>query len=440
MKRINVIIMGAAGRDFHNFSVYFRGNPLYDVKAFTAAQIPDIAGRKYPKELAGRLYPKGIPVYPESDMPKLIKQFNIDYVFFSYSDITHEDVMHKASIALAHGANFALLGPRDTQLQSKKPVISICAVRTGAGKSPTTRYVVDLLLTQGLKPLVVRHPMPYGDLRKQEVQRFATYDDLKKNKCTVEEREEYEPHIRKGIVVYAGVGYEKILRQAEKECDIIVWDGGNNDFPFFKSDLQIVVLDPHRAGHELKYHPGEVNFRAADIFIVNKIDTAKKEDIQTVMKNAKAVNPRAAIIKARSDLIVSKPALIRGKRVLIVEDGPTLTHGGMKFGAGFVAAQRYRAKAIVDASKHAVGSIRTVYKAYPHLSKILPAMGYSAKQVRELEQTINRAVCDTVIDGTPVDLAHLIRINKPIAEVDYALSPVGNALERAIKKFTRKVK
>ncbi len=438
MNRINVAIMGAAGRDFHNFNVYFRGNPLFDVKAFTAAQIPNIAEKKYPKELAGKLYPKGIPIHRESELPWLIKRFKVDYVFFSYSDISHEDVMHKASIALANGANFALLGPKDTQLQSKKPVISICAVRTGAGKSPATRKVVDVLTRNGHRPVVIRHPMPYGDLRKQEMQRFASYEDLEKYKCTIEEREEYEPHIRKGIIVYAGVDYEKILRSAEKEADVIVWDGGNNDFPFFKSDLQIVILDPHRAGHELRYHPGEVNFRTADVFVINKIDTAKKGDVETVVKNAKRINPEARIIKAKSRLIINKPELIRNKRVLIIEDGPTLTHGGMKFGAGFVAARMHRAKSIVDASKHAAGSIKQVYKDYPHLKKILPAMGYSRRQIRELEATINRARCDAVIDGTPVDLSHLLKINRPVAEVDYELEPLDNGLEQAVKNFAKR--
>lgn len=437
MKRTNALIMGAAGRDFHNFNVCFRGNKRYDVKAFTAAQIPDIAGRKYPRELAGRLYPHGIPIYPETHLPSLIRKFKIDYVFFAYSDISHEDVMHRASIALANGANFALLGPRDTQLQSRKPVISICAVRTGAGKSPATRKVVDILLKDGRRPVVIRHPMPYGDLKQQAVQRFASYEDLDRHNCTIEEREEYEPHIKKGVVVYAGVDYEKILRRAEKEADVVVWDGGNNDFSFIKSDLHIVILDPHRAGHELTYHPGEVNLRTADILIVNKIDTAKKKDVALVMRNARTANPRARIIKARMKLTVDKPELIRGRRVLVVEDGPTLTHGGMPFGAGAIAAQRFGAKGIVDAAAHAAGSIKGVYKSYPHLTKVLPAMGYSKRQVRELEQTINRARCDAVVDGTPVDLSRLLKIRKPIADVGYELETVGSGLEQAVKRVRR---
>ena len=432
MKRLNALIMGAAGRDFHNFNIYFRNNRLYDVKAFTAAQIPDIAGRRYPRELTGRLYPRGIPIFSEDKLPVLTRRMKIRYVFFSYSDISHEDVMHKASLVMANGANFVLLGPEDTQLHSSKKVISVCAVRTGAGKSPATRTVVDILLSMGKKPVVIRHPMPYGDLRKQAVQRFATYDDLKRQRCTIEEREEYEPHIRKGVVVYAGVDYEKILRQAEKEADVIVWDGGNNDFSFIKSDLRIVILDPHRPGHELRYHPGEVNLRMADLFIINKINTAKQADIQTVAANAKAANPRAPIVKARSKITVARPELIRGKKVLVVEDGPTLTHGGMAFGAGLLAAKAHGGR-VIDASRYAQGSIHAVYQRYPHLKRVLPAMGYSAAQVKELERTINKARCDAVVDGSPVDLSRLLSVNKPVVSVTYELDPVGNGLAKAVK-------
>ncbi len=433
MKR--VIIMGAAGRDFHDFNTAFRGNPYYKVVAFTAAQIPGISGRRYPKELAGRLYPKGIPIYPEEQLPELIKRFSVDKVVFAYSDVSHEEVMHKASAVLACGADFLLLGPKATMLKSRKPVISVTAVRTGSGKSQTTRKIALMLKKKGRKVVVIRHPMPYGDLKKQAVQRFATYSDLTRNKATIEEREEYEPHINSGIVVYAGVDYERILRSAEREADVIIWDGGNNDFSFIRSDLYIVVADPHRAGHELKYHPGETNLRMADVVIVNKMDSANTDSINTVVKNAKSANPKAKIILAKSVVTVDKPELIKGKSVLVVEDGPTLTHGGMPYGAGTVAALKYDCR-IIDARKYAVGSIKSIYKKYTHLSKELPAMGYSKEQVRELEKTINAAKCDAVIDATPVTLPKLIKINKPVVQVDYELQEVGRPnLKDILKRF-----
>lgn len=432
MKR--VIIMGAAGRDFHNFNMAYRDNPKYEVIAFTATQIPGISGRKYPRELAGKLYPKGIPIYSEEKLSWLIKKFKVDEVVFAYSDVTHEYVMHKASIALANGADFVLLGPDSTMLHSSKPVISVCAVRTGSGKSQVSRKIAKILKSKGKRVVVIRHPMPYGDLKKQAVQRFATYKDLDKNKCTIEEREEYEPHINSGIVVYAGVDYEKILRRAEKEADAIIWDGGNNDFSFIESDLYIVVADPHRAGHELLYHPGETNLRMADVVIINKIDSAEKEDIKKVIINTKSVNPKAEIILAKSVVTVDYPSLIKGKSVLVVEDGPTLTHGGMPYGAGTVAAKKYGCR-IVDARKYAVGSIKDLYKKYAHLKKELPAMGYSTKQAEELAKTINAAKCDAVIDATPVTLPKIIKINKPVVQVDYELQEVGLHLKTILRRF-----
>lgn len=433
MKRTKVIILGAAGRDFHNFNMVFRNNSNYEVVAFTATQIPGIAEKKYPKELSGRLYPNGITIHKENELPRLIKKFKADQVVFAYSDVSHEYVMHKASLALANGVDFVLLGPNSTMLKSKKPVISVTAVRTGSGKSQTTRKIALLLKKKGTKVVVIRHPMPYGDLKKQICQRFATYRDLDKYKTTIEEREEYEPHINNGVVVYAGVDYEKILRKAEKESDVIIWDGGNNDFSFIKSNLYIVVVDPHRAGHELKYHPGETNLRMADVVVVNKVDSAQKSDIQQVVKNTKSVNPKAKIILAKSEVTVDKPELIKGKRVLIVEDGPTLTHGGMPYGAGTVAAKKYNCK-VVDARKYAIGSIKDIYKQYPHLKKELPAMGYSKKQVKELEKTINSTKCDAVIDATPVTLPRLFKINKPVVQVNYELQEVGKLnLEKVLK-------
>jgi len=432
--------MGAAGRDFHNFNVFFRSNRDYEVKCFTAAQIPDIAGRRYPPSLAGRLYPKGIPIYDESEMANLIKKYQIDTVVFSYSDVSHEDVMHKASIALAAGANFLLLGPDATMLQTKKPVIAVCAVRTGAGKSPTSRKIAVILRKKGFRVVVIRHPMPYGDLEKQAVQRFASYEDLEKNKCTIEEREEYEPHIENGIVVYAGVDYEKILRRAEKEADIIIFDGGNNDFSFIRSGLYITILDPQRPGHEIRYHPGEVNFRLADVLIVNKVDSSDPENVKTVLENARKYNPRAIVIKANLVLEVDRPEMIRGKKALVVEDGPTLTHGGMSFGAGLLAAKKHGG-IVIDASKYAVGSIKKVYEKYPHVKNILPAMGYSNAQIKELDETINRAACDVVVDGSPVNLSKLIKVNKPVVNVRYELEEIGSPnLETVIKGFLAKMR
>lgn len=433
MDRIKTIILGAAGRDFHNFNTVYRDNPNYEVVAFTATQIPGISGRMYPKELAGNLYPNGIPVYPEEKLSKLIKKYKVDIVALSYSDLSHNEVMHKASIALANGADFVLLGPNSTMLKSSKPVISVTAVRTGSGKSQVTRKIALILKKKGKKVAILRHPMPYGDLRKQICQRFATYEDLDKHNASIEEREEYEPHINNGFVVYAGVDYEKILRQAEKEASVILWDGGNNDLSFIKSDLYIVVVDPHRAGHELTYHPGEANLRMADVVIVNKIDSAKKSDIRQVIKNTKSVNPKAKIILGKSVVTVDKPELIKNKKVLLVEDGPTLTHGGMPYGAGTIAARKYNCQ-VIDAREYAVGSIKEVYKKYPHLSKELPAMGYSKKQIKELERTINSAKCDAVIDASPVTLPKIMKINKPVVQVNYELQEVGKLnLEKVLK-------
>ena len=426
MVKKRVIIMGAAGRDFHNFNVYFRENNEYEVVAFTATQIPGIEERTYPPELAGPNYPNGIPIYPEERLPELIQKYNIDEVVFAYSDVSHEYVMHKASIALAAGADFRLMGPSTTMLKAKVPVVSICAVRTGCGKSQTSRKVAKILKNNGYQVVVIRHPMPYGDLRKQICQRFATFEDLDKYECTIEEREEYEPHIRNGIIVYAGVDYEKILREAEKEADIIVWDGGNNDLPFYKPDLHIVVADPHRPGHELKYHPGEANLRMANVVVINKVDTAKPENIETVEKNIKMVNPKAIIVKAASPMTVENPELIKGRRVLVIEDGPTLTHGEMPYGIGAIAAQKLGASEIVDPRPYAVGSIVDAYKKYTHLGAILPALGYGEHQIKELEETVNKTPCDVVVVGTPIDLRKLIKINKPAVYVRYELQEIGS--------------
>ena len=435
--RTKVIIMGAAGRDFHNFNTFFRDNRDYEVVAFTAAQIPGIAGRVYPKELAGALYGKDIPIYPEDELPGLIKQFDIDQVILAYSDLSHETVMQKASIVLAAGADFRLMGTKSTMLGSKKPIISVCAVRTGAGKSPTSQKLVDILKGKGLSVVVVRHPMPYGDLKKQECQRFASMEDCIRNECTIEEREEYEPYICCGTVVYSGVDFRKILESAEKEADIIIWDGGNNDIPFFRPDLHIVIADPHRAGHELTYYPGEVNVLLADIIIVNKVDSAKKEDVDLVMNNVRSINRKAVLIKAMSVITVENPELIKGKRVLVVEDGPTLTHGGMAYGAGVIAAQKFGAKEIVDPRKHAAGSISEIYKKFSHLGAVLPAMGYSDIQIKELEKTINDADCDSVIAGTPIDLAGLLKLDKPVARVRYRMEEVDSKLEDLIDGFLK---
>ncbi|MGB6250269.1 MAG: cyclic 2,3-diphosphoglycerate synthase, partial [Terriglobales bacterium] len=408
MKR--VLILGAAGRDFHNFNVWFRNNPDYHVVAFTATQIPDIAGRRYPPELAGHFYPEGIPIFEEKDLEKLIAEYKIDAVVFSYSDISHQNLMHLGSRAVAADADFWLLGTEHTQIKSRAPVISVCAVRTGCGKSPVSRLVAAELRRQGRKPVVIRHPMPYGDLAAQAVQRFATMEDLDLQQCTIEEREEYEPHIIHGTVVYAGVDYEKILRQAEKEADVILWDGGNNDTPFYVSDLEIVVVDPHRPGHELSYFPGEVNLRRADAIVINKVDTAEQRDVETVRQNIKLHNPKAAVFEMACRVTVPEPSLVKGQHVLVVEDGPTLTHGEMPYGAGVVAARHYGAAELVDPRPYAVGSIRNTYERYNHLTNLLPAMGYSAMQRHELEETIRRTPCDLVLIATPIDLARVIKL------------------------------
>src|SRR3989344_191358 len=424
MKKKRVLIMGAAGRDYHVFLQYFKDNPYYKVVAFTQNQIPGIENRSFPKKLAGRLYKRNIPFYPESQLTYLIKKLKVDKVVFAYSDVSHEYVMHKASECLAAGADFYLLGPSSTMITNNIPIIAVCAVRTGAGKSQTSRKIGIILREKGYKVVAIRHPMPYGNLIKQEVQRFASYEDLKKEKVTIEEREEYEPWINLGIPIYAGVDYKKIIKKAEKEAEVIIYDSGNNDLPFYKPDLHIVVVDPHRAGHELKYHPGEANFLMADVIVVNKIDTAPKEGIKIVLDNIKKYNPRAKVIMAKSKIIVNKTDIIKNKRVLVVEDGPTLTHGEMQYGAGTVAAEKYGAKLIIDAEKYAIGSIKEIYKKYPRLKRVLPAMGYGKKQIQELEKTINTAKCDLVIDGTPVNLSRLLRINKPIVNVDYYLEEV----------------
>jgi len=425
MEKIRVVIMGAAGRDFHNFNTYFRDNTKYTVVAFTATQIPNIEGRRYPAELAGKLYPEGIPIYPEADLATLIHEHNVDQVVFAYSDVPHEYVMHKASLVNALSVDFILLGGKYTMLPSSKPVVAVCAVRTGSGKSQTTRHVCDVLLGMGKKVVAVRHPMPYGDLVKQAVQRFATYADLDAHDCTIEEREEYEPHIDRGVIVYAGVDYEAILREAEKEADVVVWDGGNNDTPFFKPDLWITVADPHRPGHEMAYYPGETNLRAADVIVLNKIDTADYAGIRSVREHANAVNPGVIIVEAASPLFVENPEAIRGKRVLVVEDGPTLTHGEMAYGAGYVAAQRFGAAEIIDPRPYAVESIIATYQKYPDTGAILPAMGYGHEQMRDLEVTINNTPCDLVIVGTPIDLTRLLKIKHPMERVRYELQVIG---------------
>jgi len=440
MKRTKVVIMGAAGRDFHNFNVFYRNNSQYEVVAFTATQIPGIEKRAYPPELAGPHYPRGIPIRSEEELPELIKKNEVEEVVFAYSDVSHEYVMHKASLALANGADFRLMGPKTTMLKLKVPVVSICAVRTGSGKSQTSRKVARTLRKRGFRVVVIRHPMPYGDLAKQACQRFASYEDLDKHECTIEEREEYEPHIDNDIIVYAGVDYEKILTEAEKEADIIVWDGGNNDIPFYKSDLHIVVADSHRPGHEIAYHPGETNLRMADVVIINKVDTANPTNVATVRNNVKAVNPDVTIIEAASPISVDNPRLINAKRVLVVEDGPTLTHGNMAYGAGAIAAERYGAGEIVDPRPYAVGSIVEAYKKYGHIGAVLPALGYGKEQIRELEETINKTPCDVVLIGTPIDLRRVLKLNKPAVRAKYELQEIGTpTLEDILKeKFPKK--
>ncbi|MGB9590429.1 MAG: cyclic 2,3-diphosphoglycerate synthase, partial [Candidatus Hydrothermia bacterium] len=420
-----VLILGAAGRDFHNFNMVFRSNPDHEVVGFTATQIPDIADRLYPPELAGELYPKGIPIYSEERLEEIIRELKVNLVVFAYSDVTHEHVMHIASRAMSAGASFMLLGPEDTTLESKRPVVAVCAVRTGSGKSQTTRRVAEILEEHGKKVVVIRHPMPYGDLRKQICQRFASFDDLKKHNCTIEEMEEYEPHIQAGRVVYAGVDYRKILSEAEGEADVILWDGGNNDFPFYKPNLLIVVADPLRPGHERRYHPGETVFRMANVILINKVDSADLDGIDAVVDSARELNPGARIILGASPVFVDDPTAIRGKRVLVIEDGPTLTHGEMGYGAGWVAARLFGAGEIVGPVPYAVGSIAEAYEKYPHVRDVLPALGYSEHQLLELEATINASPAELILSATPIDLARVIKVRKPLVRVRYDLQVIG---------------
>lgn len=426
MKKEKILIMGAAGRDFHNFNTFFRGNLGYEVVAFTATQIPDIEGRRYPAELAGEGYPEGIQIYAEEELPELIKKFDVDQVVFAYSDVSHEYIMHKASLVMACGADFWLMGPKKTMVKSSKKVVAVTAVRTGSGKSQTTRYVGKVLMEAGKKVAVIRHPMPYGKLEEQVVQRFATYEDLDLHKCTIEEREEYEPHIDHGMVVYAGIDYEAILRQAEQEADVILWDGGNNDLPFYNTDLHIIVMDPHRAGHETSYHPGETNLRMADVAIINKVDSADVMAVEAVKAAVTANNPGAEIILANSPITVDKPELLKDKKVLVVEDGPTLTHGGMAFGAGVIAAEKLGAAELIDPRPYAVGSIKKTFEKYQHLSNLLPAMGYGQTQIAELGETINNSPAEIVIIGTPIDLRRVLKLTKPAVRVNYDLEEVGS--------------
>ena len=439
MTRKNIIIIGAAGRDFHNFNTCFREREEFNVVAFTAAQIPDIDGRKYPPELAGTLYPEGIPIHPEEQLPSLIRELQVDTCVFSYSDLPYQKVMHIAAVVTAAGADFSLLGTRGTMIKSTRPVIAVCAVRTGCGKSQTSRKVIEYLMDKGLKVVAVRHPMPYGDLVKQKVQRFATIEDLHAHRCTIEEMEEYEPHVVRGNVIYAGVDYEAILREAENDpegCDVILWDGGNNDFPFYVPDLTIGIADPHRPGHEVGYYPGEVVLRISDAVIINKIDTAPPEGIQTVRENIRKANPSATVIDGASPIRVDRPELIRGKRVLVVEDGPTLTHGEMTIGAGVVAARKYGASALVDPRPFTIGRLSETFRIYPGIGTLLPAMGYGEQQLKDLEETINRTDCDAVVIGTPIDLNRLIRINKPTARVFYDLQEIGEpTLKEVLDQF-----
>jgi len=444
MTKKNVIIIGAAGRDFHNFNTYFRDNEIYNVVAFTAAQIPDIAGRKYPAELAGKLYPSGIPIFIESDLPKLIKDLKAHDCVFSYSDVTYQKVMSVSAIVNAAGANFILLGPGETMVKSTKPVIAVGAIRTGCGKSQTSRRVIELLMEKGLKVVAVRHPMPYGDLNEQKVQRFAEVSDLAKHKCTVEEMEEYEPHVVRGNVIYAGVDYEAILRAAEKDpkgCDVILWDGGNNDFPFYKPDLMITVTDPHRAGHELSYYPGEVTLRLADVVVINKMDSAAPEAIQIVRESIAKVAPNAIVVDGASPIKVDDPSLIKGRRVLVVEDGPTLTHGEMKLGAGVIAARKFGAKEMVDPRPFLAGKLKETFAIYPNIGTLLPAMGYGEQQLKDLEKTINDTDCDSVIIATPIDLNRIIKIRKPNTRVYYDLQEIGSPnLEEVLGDFIKEHK
>ncbi|HQQ02847.1 MAG TPA: cyclic 2,3-diphosphoglycerate synthase [Bacteroidales bacterium] len=438
--RRNVIIIGAAGRDFHNFNTFFRGNSTYNVVAFTAAQIPDIDGRKYPPQLAGEdLYPNGIPILAEQNLPNLIQELNVQDCVFSYSDVPYQRVMGLSAIVNAAGANFMLLGPNETMLKSTKPIIAVGATRTGCGKSQTSRRIIEILMKHGLKVVAVRHPMPYGDLVAQKVQRFATIEDLQRYKCTIEEMEEYEPHVVRGNVIYAGVDYEAILRAAENDpngCDIILWDGGNNDFPFYKPDLMVGVADPHRPGHEVSYYPGEVVARIADIIVINKIDTACNENILTVRQNIARINPKAIIVDGASPLTVEHPELIRGKKALVVEDGPTLTHGEMKIGAGVVAALKYGASELIDPRPYAVGKIADTFRMYPNIGTLLPAMGYGEQQIKDLETTINNTPAEVVIIGTPIDLNRVIKIKKPTIKIGYDLQEIGHPnLEELLISF-----
>ncbi len=432
MERVRVLIMGAAGRDFHNFNVVFRQNPRHEVVAFTAAQIPNIEGRTYPPSLAGALYPEGIPIYPEAELEFLIESHRIDQVVFAYSDVSHEEVMHAASRVIACGADFALLGPRATMIPSHKPVVSVCAVRTGAGKTPAVRAIARLLRDEGLQVVIVRHPMPYGDLAKQAVQRFETREDLQRAECTIEEMEEYAPHLREGVVVYAGVDYELIVRQAEREADVILWDGGNNDLPFFRSDLEIVLVDPHRAGHERAYFPGEANLLRADVLILTKLDTASSEQIEAVRATIRTYNPHAIVIESSMPVTIDHPELVRDARVLVIEDGPTLTHGGMSFGAGVLAARQAGARELVDPHPYAVGSIADTFARYPHLGNVLPAMGYGTDQIDDLAETIRRTDCDAVVIATPVDLRQVIAITQPTCRVTYEFQQRGGPPLREI--------
>jgi len=439
-----IIIIGAAGRDFHNFNTFYRDNPAYKVVAFTAAQIPDIAGRKYPAALAGSLYPEGIPIYAEDDLEKIIKELDADGCVFSYSDVPYNFVMGVGARVNAAGASFAMLGHKNTMLKSSKPVIAVGAVRTGCGKSQTSRRVAEALMAKGLKVIAVRHPMPYGDLEAQKVMRFAAIEDLKKHNCTIEEMEEFEPHIARGNVIYAGVDYEAILRAAEndpKGCDVILWDGGNNDFPFYKPDLMITVVDPHRPGHELFYYPGEITLRLADVVVINKIDSADFENIQIVRSNVERVNPNATVVDAASTITVDKPEVIRGKRVLVIEDGPTLTHGDMKIGAGIVAARRFGAASIVDPRQYAVGRLSETYRIYPNIGTLLPAMGYGEQQMKDLSATIEKTDCDSVVIATPIDLQRVIKIGKPCTRVEYSLQEIGRPnMDDVLESFVGKIK
>jgi predicted GTPase len=429
MTRRNVIILGAAGRDFHNFNTYYRDKDNYKVVAFTAAQIPDIEGRRYPPKLAGELYPQGIPIHAEEDLPRLIIELDIDECIFSYSDVSYQHVMSVGAVVEAAGASFVMLGPKDTQVQSSKPLISVGAVRTGSGKSQTARRIIEILMEKGLNVVAIRHPMPYGDLVTQRVQRFAELADLEKHNCTIEEMEEYEPHIVRGNVIYAGVDYEAILREAENDpagCDLIIWDGGNNDFPFYVSDLHVTVVDPHRPGHELTFYPGEITLRIADVVVINKLDSAERSDVEIVRRNIDAVNPKAIVIDAASELTIDDPSLVEGKTVLAIEDGPTLTHGGMKIGAAVVAAQRFGAAGFVDPRPYTVGTLTETFEIYPEIGMVLPAMGYGEQQLKDLEATVNNIECDAVVIGTPIDLSRVIKIEKPFTRVYYDLKEIGH--------------